>query len=124
MTTIHLARWTARTLTVGLIVLFAAFGLGEGLPPLWPMSWHTVSATLLLVSLVGLMFAFRWELAGGLAALVGAVGFYGVDFAVSGFRGFPSGWVFPLLLVTPLLFLRSWQRRYLRYDHWAACRTK
>ena len=98
-------RWTARTLSVALPLLFAAFAIGEGPPPMLPLSLHTLSFGLLAICLAGLLLAWRIEVVGAALALVAAAGFYLNDYLLSGFHSFPGGWVFPLLLVTPLLYL-------------------
>jgi hypothetical protein len=99
-----IVRWTARIVSLGLIVLFAVFAVGEGPPPILPLSVHTLMFGLLAVSLVGLLVAWRYEALGAALALSGSVGFYVANFYASGFRSLPSGWVFPLLLATPLLY--------------------
>ena len=98
-------RWAARVLSVALTLLFAAFAIGEGPPPMRPLSLHTLSFGLLAICLAGLLLAWRIEVVGAALALVAAVGFYLNDFFLSGFHAFPGGWVFPLLLITPLLYV-------------------
>jgi hypothetical protein len=88
-------------------MLYVALVIGQGPPPLWPLSIQTLLFCLLALCLAGLLIAWRWELAGGLTALVGIAGFYLVHFAESGFARFPGGWVFPSLFVTALLFVVS-----------------
>ena len=101
-------RWTARSLSVGLAALFAAIAVGEGPAPLLHLSWSTPSFCLLLLSLVGLLVAWRKEAFGATLAISGSVGFYVYDFVSSGFERFPGGWVFPLLILTPVLYLIAW----------------
>ena len=98
-------RWTARALSAGLVALFVVLVIGEGPPPFWPLSLHTLLAALLVACHAGLLIAWRWELVGGLLAMSCMAGFYLVDFANSGFERFPGGWVFPSLFFTGLLFV-------------------
>jgi hypothetical protein len=102
-----LIRWTARVLSLALAILFVALAIGEGLPPLLPLSMRTLSFALVATGLAGLLLAWRFEVVGAAVALASGVGFYLVDYLASGFRSFPGGWCFPLLLVTPLLYLIS-----------------
>jgi hypothetical protein len=98
-------RWIARLSSLALVTLFVAIAIGEGPPPLWPLSIHTLLFCLLVLCLAGLLVAWRWELVGGLIALAGIVGFYLVHFANTGFGHFPGGWVFPSMFVTGVLFV-------------------
>lgn len=98
-------RWTARLLSVGLFALFAALLLGEGPPPLWPISVTTLLFGLLATAFTALVTAWRWELAGSLIALVAVAGFYLVEWANSDFARFPGGWVLPLAALTAFLYL-------------------
>lgn len=109
---VNAARWSARLLTVGLNVLLVFFLIGEGFPSLWGASLQVVVLSmLLLLCWAGLLIALWCEALGGWLALAGSAGFYLADFAASGFRRFPGGPVFPLLLITPLLYLFvSWRR--------------
>jgi hypothetical protein len=102
-----LIRWIARLLSVGLAALFVALVVGEGAPPLWPLSVYMLLFALLTICHAGLLIAWRWELAGALMALLGMAGFYVVDFANSKFERIPGGWVCPLLFVTTLLYLAA-----------------
>lgn len=112
-----LMRWTARVLSVGLAALFAAFAIGEGLPPLQPVSIQTLSFALLSLALGGLLIAWRFEAVGAAVALAGAIGFYLVDFATSEPHAIPNGWVFPLLIVAPLLYLTAVASERFRAPH-------
>ena len=70
-------RWSGRVvalLTMGLFLLFFFQSGAKVFPSLtWrrPQEWPMVVA--LVVALVGVVVAWRWELAGGVVALVGAV---------------------------------------------------
>jgi hypothetical protein len=108
---IRVLRWIARGLSVALILLFGELIVGEGPPPFFPLSLQTIESVLLLLNLLGLLVALRAEATGGVLGIIGAAGFYLTDFAVSGFQRFPGGWLFPLLLITPVLYLLVWWQR-------------
>ena len=101
-------RWIARvlgTLTVLLIVLMA---VAEGIPS--PSSLTPAERLLfvaVIVMLVGLVTAWKWELAGGLLTICGYVFFAIVEQEIL------LPWVFLLILIIGVLFLLSWslQRR-------------
>lgn len=103
-------RSVARSLSIALATLIVILAVGEGLPPLFTMSVAALESWLLLLALVGLLAAWRSELWGGIAGLVGIGGFYFTDFAASGFRRFPGGWIFPILALVPVIFLSAWWR--------------
>jgi hypothetical protein len=112
MNSLIIVRWTARLLSAGLVGLFVLFFVGEGPPPFWPLSAHTLSLAALCLCLAGLAIAWRAERLGGWLGLAGSVGFYAIDFVLSGYQRFPSGPVFPFTLVVPILFLlASWLER-------------
>ena len=96
---IQIARWTARALGVGLFLLFAAFVVGEGFPPL---NWLTVA---LLVAMSGFVLAWFHDLLAGMVILVGIGAFYLINFSQYG--RFPGGPVFPLLFVPGILLIAS-----------------
>lgn len=105
-------RWIARVLSAGLIALFCVFLIGEGFPPLYPVSRVTLQFFLLLLCLVGLLIAFRAEALGGMLAFAGSLGFYLVDIFATHRHRLPGGWVLPLLLITPMLYLlTAWRTR-------------
>jgi hypothetical protein len=56
-------------------------------------------------SCIGLVVAWRWEVAGGTMASAGILLFSGMEFAMRG--RFPTGWMFPLMLLPGSLFLVS-----------------
>lgn len=97
-------QWMARLLSLALAVLFVIFGFGQGLPQILPASIHTLSLGLIVLCQAGLLLAWRFELVGAIIGLLAAACFYLVDFGKDG-HSFPSGWVFPLLLMTPLPYL-------------------
>ena len=107
MTITSLLRWTARLLSLVLATLFAATALGEGVPPLLPATLETLAMLLLLVALTALLFSWQFEVVGGSIALLASGGFYLLELYRSEWRHAPTGWVFPLLIVTPLLYLAA-----------------
>jgi hypothetical protein len=103
-------RGVARVLSFTLTAVFVVFlfaHLGEVRPKVWPLSWHSLSFLLLLLGLVGLLLAWRFEVGAASLSLIGIVGFYLNEFQLSGFQRWPGGWVFPLMLATPLLYFAS-----------------
>jgi hypothetical protein len=110
-------RWSACALSLLLVTLFVALVIGEGPPPLWPLSVHTLLFCLLILCFAGLLIAWRWELVGGLISLAGIAGFYLVHFINSGFEAFPGGWVFPSMWIPALLFVISATVRHKRGEH-------
>lgn len=102
-----IVRWTARLLNLGLTALFVVLLIGEGPPPVLPLSWPSLSFLLLFLWLLGLLLAWRFEVAGPALAFAGIAGFYLNDFFLSGFQRWPGGWVFPLMLITPLLYFAA-----------------
>lgn len=76
-------RWTARILALALFLFWGAFFLehlqewfthpAKGMPPVWV--WLAMLAHLSI--LVGMLALWRWEVAGSLVAIAGAVAFFG-----------------------------------------------
>ena len=76
-------RWTARILALGLFLFWGAFFLehlqewfihpAKGLPPVWV--WLGMLAHLAI--LLGLLALWKWEVAGSLLAVAGALAFFG-----------------------------------------------
>lgn len=98
-------RWVPRSLSLALVALFATLMVGQGPPPLWPLTVNTLLFALLITCLAGLLIAWRWQLAGGLFAMVAIAAFYFMDFAKSSFERFPGGWMFALMFITGLLYV-------------------
>jgi hypothetical protein len=68
-------RWGARLLSTGILLFWGWFLIahlfGEEGPPSRPRVWQdSVGLTALVAALVGLALAWKWELLGGLMALV------------------------------------------------------
>jgi hypothetical protein len=97
-------QWVARVTGLALLVLVLAIAIGEGGPPMPLPKPPAVAAQLLLmlVMTLGLIVAWRWELAGAIATLAGFVGFNIVQ--VAGSRRVAGG-VFPLFAVAAALYL-------------------
>ena len=99
-------RWSARVLSA-LIVLFFGFFLiahliGDQGRPSRPLVWNDyVILTTLVVSLAGLMLAWKWELAGAAITLLAIAVCAAVNWRVLVFPG-------ALIPITAFLFLLSW----------------
>lgn len=102
-----MVRWVARILS-GLIVLFFGFFLiahltGDQGQAARPLAWgdYVILATL-VVSLLGLLLAWKWEFAGGAIALIAILGCALVNWRVLVSPG-------ALILFSSLLYLLSWR---------------
>ena len=96
----RVVHWAGCLLGTALLLLFAAFAIGEGPPPL---NWQAAS---LAVMLVGFLLAWWRDLVGGVVSLAGIAAFYGLEFAASGHA--PGGWLFPLCFVPGVLGVVAW----------------
>jgi hypothetical protein len=105
-----LARWTARIVSVLLVLMVLAFLVGDGVPAVRGLAWTQLCQfAAFAVVLAGLLAAWRWELAGATAALIGLGVFEAIEFAVR--RGFAFG-AFPWFAVPAVLYLlASWLER-------------
>ena len=109
MSSIALVRWGARTLS-GLIVLFFGFFLvahlvgDQGQAPR-PLVWgdYVILATL-IVSLVGLLLAWKWEFAGAAIALIAILACAVVNWRILVSPG-------ALIPIVSILYLLSWRLR-------------
>ncbi len=101
---VTIARWTARILGAGILLLIAILAIGEGVHP--PRMFESLGvATLtvaLLMMLVGQVVAWRWEGIGG-GLIVGSFALFSV---VN--RGVSLNIVFAPWLLTGLLYLACW----------------
>lgn len=104
-------RWTARALSLALVALVLTLAMGEGPPPMFSATMVALQCWLLVLTLAGMLAAWKYELGGALAGLAGIGGFYLADFAASGFRRLPGGWVFPMMALIPTLFFLAWWRQ-------------
>jgi hypothetical protein len=101
-------RWAARLSSLGLAGLVVLFAIGEGFNPTKFKPAELALTVPFFIAWLGLCLGWRWEGWGGLLAVGGVAGFYGVHFAVTGFGRFPRGWAFPVLALPGVLFLLCW----------------
>ncbi|HEX6284202.1 MAG TPA: hypothetical protein VFZ71_04980 [Pyrinomonadaceae bacterium] len=78
MSIVTLTRWTARVLTILIVLFFGFFLIGHLLGdqgrPSRPLNWNDyVILTSLIISLAGLLLAWKWERIGGAIALIAIV---------------------------------------------------
>ena len=67
-----LCRWTARIAGILLVVVLLVFAIGEGMPNLLTLPiWDQIAFLGLALIMVGILLGWRFELAGGIMALVG-----------------------------------------------------
>ena len=67
-----LCRWTARIAGILLVVALLVFAIGEGMPNLFTLPiWDQIAFLGLALIMVGILLGWRFELAGGIMALVG-----------------------------------------------------
>jgi hypothetical protein len=97
-----LARWTARVVSLLLVLMVLTILVGEGFHPVGVTGTQAAQFAAFAVVLAGLLAAWRWELAGALAALIGLTSFEGLEFSARG--GFAYG-AFPWFAVPALLYL-------------------
>lgn len=106
MSLVMMARWSARVLS-GLIVLFFGFFLvahlvGDQGRPSRPLVWNDyVILVTLVLSLIGLLLAWKWELAGAAITLISIAVCAAVNWKVLVFPG-------ALIPLAALLYLLSW----------------
>jgi len=100
-------RWTARGIGALILAFVALHVISAGLPNLQNIA--PVEGLLwigFVLSLVGFVLLWKWELIGGIVALGGITLFYVVNFAISG--KLPGGWVLPLFFLPSLLSIGCW----------------
>ncbi len=104
-------RWTARISGAAIMAVVVLFFLGEGgFAAARPTPQEGVLLALFTASCLGLVAAWRWELAGGALNVGGMALFYLVHYLVSG--GFPGGWAFAVIAMPGVLFLACrWRTR-------------
>jgi hypothetical protein len=105
---ITILRWTARFVSVALLVYFYFLGMSGFLKISNSSPFEITPLTLLLLNLLGLLVALRAEALGGVLGLVGGGGFYLLELRANGFDFLSPGLIGILLLVTPLLYLIAW----------------
>ena len=102
---VSVLKWTARLFGGALFLVTVLVAIGEGGPPnpfRQPLP-VAIQLALLLVIVVGLVVAWRWEIIGALATLLARVGFYLVNLVKTGW--WPGGWFIPLLAIPPVFHL-------------------
>jgi hypothetical protein len=93
----------ARICGLGLFLLVLAIAIGEGLPnPLRQPAPVAIQMLSMLVMTLGLLTAWRWEVTGALATLLGLAAFNVVQLAVSHTL---AGGAFALFVIPPMLYL-------------------
>jgi hypothetical protein len=102
---VTILRWAARTIGTALLVLMAAFAIGEGVPnPLHGSLAENLLTVGFLAMIVGQVVAWKWKGIGSLLILGGFALFAIVN------HGVPLNIVFGPWLVTGLLYLICWWR--------------
>jgi hypothetical protein len=110
-------RWTARVIGLVAVGLFALFVYTSGQELFAALSWSSPQGipllAFLIVGLAGVLIAWRWEMAGGLMAVVGAVGITALVCLGSGFDMLLCALFFtlPLLLAGVLYLGCCWRAR-------------
>ena len=103
-------RWTARVVS-GLIVLFFGFflighAIGDQGRPTRPLVWNDyVMLTTIVIALVGLLLAWKWERAGAVVTLIAIAICAAINWKVLVFPG-------ALIPITAVLFLISCTRDF------------
>jgi hypothetical protein len=101
--TTTILRWTARVLGSLLLVLIAAFAIGEGVPnPLHGSIAENLLTAAFLTMILGQIVAWKWEGIGGLLIVASFTFFAIVN------HGIPINVVFGPWLLTGLLYLACW----------------
>ena len=99
-------RWTARLLAGILVGLVLLIFVGDGASNLLTLKpAEALQMTVFLTTCVGLVIAWRKPFLGGAIATGGILLFFAVEIAGTG--KLPTGLVFPLILLTGILFLLS-----------------
>lgn len=96
--------WVARLSGLALVLLVAAIAVGDGRPPN-PFRQPTpvaIELWLMLVMIIGLIAAWRWELTAAAVTLAAVAGFNLVELVVN--RKLAGG-AFPLFAIPPILYI-------------------
>jgi len=107
-TTTRIIRWIARIWAIlmfaFMLFMFIAHIVEDGVDPVLNFSARdSLMMISMVISVIGLALAWKWELLGGIMILGGMAAFYLFDFAFSG--SFPRGPVFLIIAVPGVLFL-------------------
>ena len=110
--------WTARLMALGLFLLWGAFFVehmqewflhpAQGFPPPWV--WGGQLAHLVL--LIGLLMLVRWQLAGSIVTILGALAFFGGLIVLAGARSLPMIAFLAVTITPALLSLGCWFVRH------------
>jgi len=107
---VTVVRWTARTIGIALLILIAAFAIGEGVPnPLRGSLPEHLLTIGFQAMLVGQIVAWKWEGIGSFLILGGFTLFAIVN------HGVPFNIVYGPWLVTGLMYLVCWLRCVSKY---------
>ena len=109
------ARWIARILGLAVLLLFLWFLAYAGAKVIPSLAWGDPQGVPLFAVLVaavsGVLFAWRWELFGGLLALLGAVAIVALVYAGGGTNTITGAFVLALpLTVAGVLYLGAYIR--------------
>jgi hypothetical protein len=117
---IAIVSWSARLLALGLFLLWGAFFVehmqewfmhpAKGFPPPWVWAGQLAH----LVLLVGLLMLIRWQLAGAVVTILGAVAFFGglIVMTGAGSKSLPLVLFLVVTLLPALLSLACWCARH------------
>jgi hypothetical protein len=102
-----MCRWTARVLGVVFLVLVITLAIGEGVPnPFTQPVGVQMGFLMLAILLVGMLAGWIWEVAGGIVALAGWLGFVVVVMCLQHMTGVVVGMALPGLLYLASAYLR------------------
>jgi hypothetical protein len=107
-------RWTARIIGTLLVLIIVLFAVGEGMPNPFtqPVSVQVGFLALALV-VIGVLGAWRWELAGGTVSLVGwSLFVVAVMHPPRGLNWFVGALALPGLLYVAVALLRRYNDRH------------
>jgi len=101
--TISIIRWIARVTGAALLLIIAAFAIGEGFPnpAALPLNEFLMFVVLTFME-IGVVIAFKWELPGGLMIITGYLVFAFIE------KKLLAGPVFPVFFIVGILFLLCW----------------
>lgn len=103
----HVLRWSARAVGSLIIAFVLLHVIGDGIPNLQRLTAEESVLWLgFAMSIVGFVMIWRWELVGGLVAVIGIATFYAAEFMISG--NIPGGWVLPLFFVPGVFSIACW----------------
>ena len=108
--TTRIIRWIGRAwaalMVTFMLFMFIAHIIEDGIGPALNFSLRDSTMMVsMVISVLGLALAWKWERLGGILALGGMVAFYILDFAFTG--TFPRGPVFLIIAFPGVLFLLS-----------------